>query len=324
MHEITQPIFNRTMNHKISIVDLLKSMFNDVFAATALIVVTLYIITAVAVESYSIYCKYSNETPIFDRGNIEQRFQPPSASHIFGTDYLGRDVGWRAIGGTATAIKVGTSASLISALIGIMLGVIAGYYGGMIDYCVVWIYSTFASMPTLLFILAFALLVKEGFLYPPLAHSVAIASTILDADPGMLALYLGIGLTGWVTLCRIVRAETMKLREAAYIQAAKVFGYSSFRIITKHIIPNLFHLVIIYFTLRFAYAVMTEVIVSYLGLGVQLAPSWGVMIADGQERLWRGIWWEVATATGFMFFLVLSLHILGDALRDRLDPRMKK
>jgi peptide/nickel transport system permease protein len=311
------------MNTRISIFELFKSMFSDIFAGTALVVVTLYIIVAVSVEGYSIYCKQHNITPIFNQGNIEQSFNAPSRSHIFGTDYLGRDVAWRALGGTATAIKVGASASLISAFIGVILGVIAGYYGGKVDQIIVWIYSTFASMPTLLFILAFALLVKEGLLYPPLADSVDIAATLLNADPGMLALYLGIGLTGWVTLCRVVRGETMKLREAAYIQAAKVSGYSTFRIITKHIIPNLFHLVIIYFTLRFAYAVMTEVIVSYLGLGVQLAPSWGVMIADGQERLWRGIWWEVATATGFMFFLVLSLHTLGDALRDRLDPRLK-
>ncbi|MCF6175788.1 MAG: ABC transporter permease [Victivallaceae bacterium] len=312
------------MNNRISIIELLRSMFSDIFAGTALIVVTLYIIVAISVEGYSIYCKQNNITPVFSQGNIEQSFQPPSASHIFGTDYLGRDVGWRALGGTSTAIKVGASASLISAFIGVILGVIAGYYGGKVDHVVVWIYSTFASMPTLLFILTFALLVKEGFLYPPLARGVDVAATLLNADPGMLALYLGIGLTGWVTLCRVVRGETMKLREAAYIQSAKVSGCSTFRIITRHIIPNLFHLVIIYFTLRFAYAVMTEVIVSYLGLGVQLAPSWGVMIADGQERLWRGIWWEVATATGFMFFLVLSLHTLGDALRDRLDPRLKK
>jgi peptide/nickel transport system permease protein len=140
----------------------------------------------------------------------------------------------------------------------------------------------------------------------------------------MLALYLAIGVTGWVTLCRVVRAETMKLREAPYIQAAKVAGQNSFKIIFKHIFPNLVHLVIIYFTIRFAYAIMTEVIVSYLGLGVQLAPSWGVMIADGQNGLWRGIWWEIVTATGFMFFLVLSLHVLGDNLRDLLDPRLKQ
>ncbi len=102
----------------------------------------------------------------------------------------------------------------------------------------------------------------------------------------------------------------MRLKNSGYIQAAHSLGFSSFRIILKHLLPNIFHIVIIYFTMRFAYAVMTEVIVSYLGLGVQLEPSWGVMIADGQQRLWRGVWWEIAAATGFMFFLVLSLHIL--------------
>jgi peptide/nickel transport system permease protein len=136
----------------------------------------------------------------------------------------------------------------------------------------------------------------------------------------MTAVYLGIGLTGWVGLCRVVRAETMKLRESGYVLAARAMGQNPLLIIIRHIIPNLFHLVIVYFTIRFAYAVMTEVIVSYLGMGVELSPSWGVMIADGQGRLWRGIWWEVAAATFFMFFLVLSLHVLGDSMRDLLDP----
>jgi peptide/nickel transport system permease protein len=91
----------------------------------------------------------------------------------------------------------------------------------------------------------------------------------------------------------------------------------------RHILPNLAHIAIIYFSVRFSYAVMTEVIVSYLGLGVQSDPSWGVMIADGQLRLWRGVWWEIAAATGFMFLLVLSLNIVGDAIRDALDPKLK-
>jgi peptide/nickel transport system permease protein len=89
------------------------------------------------------------------------------------------------------------------------------------------------------------------------------------------------------------------------------------------VLPNLMHLVIIYFTMRFAFAIATEVIVSYLGLGVQFEPSWGLMIADGQDSLWRGVWWEVGAATAFMFLLVLALNILGDALRDALDPRLK-
>ena len=122
-------------------------------------------------------------------------------------------------------------------------------------------------------------------------------------------------------MCKVIRGETMKLKNQTFVQAAKVSGVSNRVIIFRHILPNIMHLVIIYFTLRFAYAVMTEVLVSYLGLGVQSAPSWGIMISDGQERLWRGVWWEVAAASGFMFILVLSLNLLGDGLRDISDPK---
>lgn len=139
----------------------------------------------------------------------------------------------------------------------------------------------------------------------------------------MLAVYLGIGLTGWVSLCKVVRGEALRLRETQYVQASKVLGQRSLKIILRHVLPNLMHLVIIYFTMRFAFAIATEVIVSYLGLGVQFEPSWGLMIADGQDSLWRGVWWEVGAATAFMFLLVLALNILGDALRDALDPRLK-
>ncbi|MFA6717013.1 MAG: ABC transporter permease [Victivallales bacterium] len=303
--------------------DFLKRLARDKIASGCLLVVLLYLITAVSVDIYTWYCKHTQTMPLYNRADMAQRYQPPSAAHPAGTDFMGRDVLIRATAAVSTAIKVGASASLISAFIGVILGAFAGYYGGRLDDFVVWIYSTFASMPTLLFILAFTLLVSKGFLCAPLAKAFSTIATAFNTDSGMLALYLAIGVTGWVTLCRVVRAETLKLREAPYIQAAKVAGQNSFKIIFRHIFPNLVHLVIIYFTIRFAYAIMTEVIVSYLGLGVQLAPSWGVMIADGQSGLWRGIWWEIATATGFMFFLVLSLHILGDSLRDLLDPRLK-
>ncbi len=303
--------------------DVMRRLCKEKLSLFCLIVVAAYFVTALGVEGYSIYCRKVNTQPVYDIGKMEDRFQPPSTGHLMGTDYLGRDVFMRALAGTATAIKVGALASLISAVIGVLLGTVAGYFGGWIDELVVWLYSTFDSMPTLLFILAFALLVSKGFLYPPLAASFAALSAALNTDPGMMAVYLGIGITGWVSLCRVVRGETLKLRECGYVQASQVAGQNSFRIITRHIIPNLFHLVIIYFTMRFAFAIMTEVIVSYLGLGVQRVPSWGVMIADGQERLWRGIWWEVAAATGFMFLLVLCLNMLGDALRDTLDPKLK-
>lgn len=300
---------------------LMRKIVRDRLALAALLVVAFYLLLAVTMEGYAVGCRLTGNVPVYAVGCQEQRFMPPGREHWFGTDYLGRDVFWRALAGTATAVKVGVVAAGIASLLGVLLGAAAGYYGGRVDNFVVFLYSVFASMPTLLFILAFALLVNKGFLAADLSGVVEFSEKYLNTDPGMLAVYLAIGLTGWVTLCRVVRGETMRLREGGYVQAAQLAGVGSWRIVMRHIVPNVMHLIIIYFTLRFAYAIMTEVIVSYLGLGVQTAPSWGVMISDGQERLWRGIWWEVAAATLLMFFLVLGLHTLGDKLRDLTDPR---
>jgi peptide/nickel transport system permease protein len=305
------------------IASIVRRMMKDGFSAAALIIVCLYFAFAIFSECYGIYCSKTKTTPSYEKGRMEDAFLPPSSAHWFGTDYKGRDVFWRAMHASRTAVKIGLFSSLLAVMIGVTIGAVGGYFGGWVDDVAVWAYSTFASMPTLLFVLAFALLVTKGFLCPQLAEAFKTSAEFFNADPGMVAVYLGIGVTGWVGLCRVVRGESMKLRNTAYIQAAKALGVSPARIIMRHLIPNLFHLVIIYFTIRFAYAIMTEVIVSYLGLGVQTEPSWGVMIADGQQRLWQGVWWEVAGATGFMFFLVLALHSLGDSLRDTLDPRLK-
>lgn len=292
-------------------------------ALVSLIVTLVYLGMAVFAEGYAAWCSARNTEPVYQLRDESARNQAPSAAHWLGTDYLGRDVLIRALFATRTAVKVGLIASLIATLFGVTLGICAGYFGGTADDIVVWIYSTFASMPSLLFILAFALLVTKGFLLPSMKSFFDSIAHVLRAEPGMLAVYLGIGLTGWVSLCRVVRAEAMRIRETQYVQAARTLGASSFSIVFRHVLPNLMHLVIIYFTMQFAFAIMTEVIVSYLGLGVQFEPSWGVMIADGQERLWRGVWWEVGTATLFMFVLVLCLNILGDALRDALDPSLR-
>ncbi len=302
----------------------LKKIATKPLAALSLFVVLLFLGTAFATEVYSFYCERSGKTPVYEHENPKERFAPPSRHYWLGTDYQGRSVAWRAVAGSATAVKVGCIAAAIAAVIGVGLGLLAGYFGGKTDDWIVWLYSTFASMPTLLFILAFSLLVSRGFLHPSLNAALGILGKILRAEPGMLAIYLAIGLTSWVTLCRVIRAETMKLRALPYVAAARVAGISHGGILFFHLLPNVFHLVIVYFTLTFAGAVMSEVIVSYLGVGVQRAPSWGVMISDGQLRLWRGVWWEVGAATGFMFALVLALNLLGDALRDALDPRSRR
>ncbi|UDQ99130.1 ABC transporter permease [Lentisphaerota bacterium WC36G] len=312
------------LEQKSLLISTFKQLLSQKGSAICLFILAMAVALTFTQEIYLFYCNTYNLTPIYEEGNMVNSFQPPSAEHWFGTDYRGRDVLLRAIAGTATAVKVGLIASLIAAVIGVLLGAIAGYYGGIVDDVVVWIYSTFAAMPTLLFILSFSLLVSKGFLSGSLYDFFCGCAKLFNTEPAMFAVYLGIGLTGWVSLCRVVRAETMKLRKTAYAEAAVVNGFSSPYIIFKHIIPNLFHLVIIYFSMRFAYAIMTEVIVSYLGLGAQSSPSWGVMISDGQMRLWRGIYWEVGAATLFMFVLVLCVNLLSDYLRDILDPKLKR
>ena len=292
-----------------------EKFFSDKSAVISLAIIILYVVTALFFEISSAF----SDVPCH-LATSQDIYAPPSTSHWLGTDYQGRDVLLRAASASSTALKVGIVSGVIAAAIGVTLGAVSGFFGGKTDDIVVWIYSTIASMPSLLFILAFALLVSRNYLSPLLLDMVKAVSAVLHVEPGTFAVYCAIGLTGWVSLCRTVRAETMKLKKMPYVEAAKVAGTGSLTIIRRHILPNVLHLVIIYFTLTFAGAVMMEVIVSYLGFGVQNAPSWGVMISDGQEQLWKGIWWELAGATTFLFILVLALNVLGDSLRDIFDP----
>jgi len=233
--------------------------------------------------------------------DVDNTLAAPTWSHPLGTDELGRDILSRMIWGGRVSLKVGFVAVGIAISIGIFIGALAGFYGGIIDSLLMRFVDMMLCFPTFFLILA----------------------VIAIVEPSITTIMIVIGLTSWMDVSRLVRAEILTLKERDFVLAARAIGARDFRVIFRHILPNVFHLVIIYFTMRFAYAIMTEVIVSYLGLGVQLEPSWGVMISDGQQRLWRGVWWEVGAATGFMFFFVLSLHIAGDALRDILDPRLK-
>ena len=220
---------------------------------------------------------------------------------LLGTDNLGRDVALRLVQGARIAFHVGIMTSLIAIPLGVLLGLLGGFYGGKIDSAVVWLCATVASMPGLLFILAISLVVGQG----------------------LLGIYLGIGFTTWVGVCRTIRAEVMKHRERAYVQAAKTLGYSDFRIMFRHILPNVAHIILIQFSIRFPSAVATEVFISFLGIGVQGEPSWGIMINNARLRLWQGVWWEMTFTTLAIFTLVLVFNHLADHLRDRLDPALR-
>lgn len=221
--------------------------------------------------------------------------------HLLGTDNLGRDVALRLVQGARIAFHVGIMTSLIAIPLGVVLGLLGGYFGGKTDSLVVWLCATVASMPGLLFILAISLVVGQG----------------------LLGVYLGIGFTTWVGVCRTIRAEVMKHRDRAYVQAAKTLGYSHVRIMFRHILPNVAHIVLIQFSIRFPSAVATEVFISFLGIGVQGEPSWGIMINNARLRLWQGVWWEMTFTTLAIFALVLVFNHLADYLRDRLDPALR-
>jgi ABC-type dipeptide/oligopeptide/nickel transport system permease subunit len=266
------------------------------------LVVVVFVLTALVGEGLYHWYRWKDVTPPYQVQDLAQAYQPPGPGHWMGTDALGRDVAQRLVQGARVAFQVGLVTSMIAIPIGLLLGLLAGYFRGWVDDLVVWLYSTFASIPGLLFILTISLVVGKG----------------------LLGVYLGIGLTTWVGVCRLVRAETLKHRERPYVQAAQVLGYGAPRILFRHVLPNVFHVVIVAFTLRFPASIGTEVFMSFLGLGVQGEPSWGVMINQARARLWQGVWWEMTFVTLAVFVLVLSMNLLGDALRDALDPRTRE
>lgn len=218
-----------------------------------------------------------------------------------GLDIFGRSVLLKGIIGTYVSISVAVISSLIAIPLGVFLGAIAGYFGGRMDEFITWFYTTISNIPGILLLISLAYIMEKGIL------SISIA----------------LGVTNWVSICRLMRAEFIKHKGREYVQAAKSLGAGHFRRIFIHILPNVTHLIIIQVSFLFISAIMSEVILSYLGLGVQGIPSWGTMIDASKLELARGVWWQLATATIFIFFIALALNILGDALRDCLDPKLR-
>ena len=266
-----------------------------------LVAIALYFAAAVFGEVQYRVARCRDVTPAYNVVHEDARYQPPSWSHPMGTDNLGRDVALRLVQGARIAFHVGVMTSLIAIPLGVFLGLLGGYFGGKTDSLVVWLCATVASMPGLLFILAISMVVGQG----------------------LAGIYLGIGLTTWVGVCRTIRAEVMKHKAKAYVQAARVLGYSHARIMFRHILPNVTHIILIQFSIRFPGAVATEVFISFLGIGVQGEPSWGIMINNARLRLWQGVWWEMTFVTLAIFTLVLVFNHLADYLRDRLDPALR-
>ena len=268
-------------------------VLSEKLSLAALIIVIIYFLVAILTSAGILANDWTKE--------IGPSYMAPNASAFFGTDIFGRSVVLKVIKATETAVAIGLVVSMISIVIGTTLGMIAGYFGGIVDEIIVWFYTTFSAIPYIMLLVAIAFIMGKG------------TTTV----------FLALGLTSWVSLCRIVRAEVMKHNEREYIHAANAIGATHSRKLIKHILPNISHLLIINFTQTFDSAIKSEVILSYLGLGVVGRPSWGTMIDDSKLELSRGVWWQLAAATVAMFFIVLAFNVLGDALRDALDPKLK-
>jgi len=252
---------------------------------------------------------------------VGDSYGAPSVHKIslwLGTDIFGRSVLWRLLYGARVALTVGVLSAVISSVIGTVLGLIAGYFGGWVDNLVIWLFSTVSSIPGILLIMALAFVLKGRelpFVHDAQGHPVALT--------GIPVIVLALGLTSWVGLCRYIRGEVLKLRERDYVAAARAIGLRNTNILFRHILPNVFHLIIIDFSIGLGGFVQAEVVLSFLGLGVTDQPSWGRMIDDAKLELLKGVWWQMAAATVAIFVFSLAVNIIGDALRDALDPRLR-
>jgi peptide/nickel transport system permease protein len=228
--------------------------------------------------------------------------QPLSGWHLFGTDALGKDVFAQTLRACRTALVIGGITSLVYIPLGTLLGIAAGYFRRWVDDLIQYVYTVIYSIPEILLLISVLIVLGKGL--------------------GNMALALG--MTYWVSLCRLIRGETMRQAERPYVAAARALGQSHSKIITRHLLPNVMHLVLIKLVLGFSQLVLAEALLSYLGVGSPIGtPSWGNMIDGARGELSREpiVWWNLTAATGALFLLVLSLNLFGDALRRAFDPK---
>ncbi|MEO8145078.1 MAG: ABC transporter permease [Betaproteobacteria bacterium] len=244
-----------------------------------------------------------------------------SGYHLLGTDKVGQDVFYLALKSVRTSLVIGTLTTLVLLPVGIALGIAAGYFKGWIDDVIQYVYTTLNSIPGVLLIAAAVLMMQ---VYIDL-HPETFQTAVQRADLRLLFLCVILGLTSWTGLARLLRGETLKLSQLEYIQAAHAFGVRDTRILARHILPNLSHIVIIAMVMDFSGLVLAEAVLSYVGVGVDPSTnSFGTMINAARLEMSREpvVWWALATAFTFMFALVLAANLFADAVRDGFDPRV--
>jgi peptide/nickel transport system permease protein len=242
--------------------------------------------------------------------------------HVFGTDRTGNDVLYQAIKSIRTAFVIGTLATVATLPLAVVLGIMAGYFRGWVDEAIQYLYTVLSSVPNVLLIAACVLMVQV-FLDQ---HAELFETGAERADLKLFLLCAVLGVTGWAGLCRLLRGETLKLRELEYVQAANAFGVSHTRIMLRHIFPNVAHLMLIVTVLEFSSLILYEAVLSYVGVGVDPSMnSFGGMINLARSEMSQDpvVWWSFAAAFGFMVTLVLAANLFADGVRDAFDPRAR-
>ncbi|MBK7767812.1 MAG: ABC transporter permease [Sulfuritalea sp.] len=240
--------------------------------------------------------------------------------HVFGTDKVGQDVLYLSLKSIRTGLLIGTLTTLVMLPVAVLLGILAGYVGGWVDDLIQYLYTTLSSIPGVLLIAAAVLMMQVVID----THPDWFATSAERADARLLALCLILGMTSWTGVARLLRGETLKLRELEFVQAAQAFGVGRFAIMRRHILPNLMHIVLISLVMDFSGLVLAEAVLSYVGVGVDPTTiSFGTMINTARMELAREpmVWWSLLAAFSFMFALVLAANLFADAVRDAFDPR---
>ena len=236
--------------------------------------------------------------------DLMNRLQPPGPNHLFGTDELGRDVLTRILYGARVSLLIGIIPSAISLNIGIVLGLLAGYFGGCIDYLIMRLADVMLSFPSLLL-------------------SMVIMFTLGRYTNSILCLFAALSIAGWASVSRVVRSQTLSLKEAEYVDAAESIGVSDFMIMFRHILPNCIPSLIVLYTLNVPSCILAESTLSFLGIGVQPpAASWGLMVNQSKQFLFSMPWLSLTPCITIMI-IVLAFNFLGDGLRDVLDPYLQ-
>lgn len=287
--------------------DAALRIWRDKLAMTCLAIILIYAV--IAIVAPLALPDWENK---YNYNNI---YAGTSSEYWLGTDFFGRSIMEKTLLGAHTSMTLAFLANIIAVPLGMLLGAIAGYYGGRIDDLIVWLYTTLASIPSIILLIAIKFALKDKALFEDTRYEIEL--------DGMVGMVFALSVTSWIGMCRLTRAETMKLREMDYILAARACGRGSFSIMLNHIIPNLLHIGIICFSLGFVGVIKAEVILSYLNLGVPNMQSWGRMIDSARMDIVVDRWYEVGAAVVAMFIIVLAWSIFGDRLRDALDPRLK-